>query len=60
MNVTKDFIEKYKYFEFYNPQLIEKIETQFDVDYFPQGNDLFISTFVEAFKEVVRNQIRKF
>lgn len=57
--MNKSFIEQYKYFELYNPDLIRVLEIQFDVNYFPQGNDSFLNSFVEAFKEVVREQIIK-
>lgn len=54
-----DLIEKYKYHEMLSPEVFSELGTDFDVDYFPQGNDPFMLALTESIKETVREHIIK-
>lgn len=42
-----------------SPEVFSELGTDFDVDYFPQGNDPFMLALTESIKETVREHIIK-
>lgn len=58
MRILEQRIQKYKYAELYDERLPQMINSQVEVNYFPNGNDDFLFELVETVKDYIRTKVR--
>lgn len=51
-------IQKFRFHEIYQPELQPLIKSNVEVDYFPNGNELFLQEMVNIIKQYIKNKVQ--